>query len=116
MNERTITWLPQNPEASTLVTDASYNATAGQVIAANTYTNPISINLPASPLPGDPVIVIYDSGANSTFNGFATNNLTVLRNSSTTINGVADDVYMAIKGQSAIFEYMASGWRVRNGG
>jgi hypothetical protein len=85
----------------------------GDVIAANTFTAAFSLSLPATPTTGQLPIVFFDAGANSTFDGFATNNLTVLRNSSATINGVADDVYFAIKGISVTFEYMSSGWRMR---
>jgi len=94
---------------------AAYTAVAGDVIAANTITTgAFSITLPASPTAGQKPIIIFDSGTTDVINGFATNNLTVLRNGST-INTLSDDVTFSTKGVSVIFEYIAGTWRMRIG-
>jgi hypothetical protein len=94
---------------------ANYTAVAGDVLACNTITTgAFSITLPASPVAGQKPIIIFDSGTTDVVNGFATNNLTVLRNGST-INTLADDVVFSTKGVSVIFEYIAGTWRMRIG-
>ena len=94
---------------------ANYTAVAGVVLACNTITTgAFSITLPASPVAGQKPIIIFDSGTTDVVNGFATNNLTVLRNGST-INTLADDVVFSTKGVSVIFEYIAGTWRMRIG-
>lgn len=94
---------------------ANYTAVAGDVLACNTITTgAFSITLPATPVAGQKPIIIFDSGTTDTVNGFATNNLTVLRNGST-INTLADDVVFSTKGVSVIFEYIAGTWRMRIG-
>ena len=94
---------------------ANYTAVAGDVLACNTITTgAFSITLPASPVAGQRPIIIFDSGTTDVVNGFATNNLTVLRNGST-INTLADDVVFSTKGVSVIFEYIAGTWRMRIG-
>jgi hypothetical protein len=94
---------------------ANYTAVAGDVLACNTITTgAFSITLPASPVAGQKPIIIFDSGTTDVVNGFATNNLTVLRNGST-INTLSDDVVFSTKGVSVIFEYIAGTWRMRIG-
>jgi zona occludens toxin (predicted ATPase) len=94
---------------------ANYTAVAGDVLACNTITTgAFSITLPASPVAGQKPIIIFDSGTTDVVNGFATNNLTVLRNGST-INTLSDDVTFSTKGVSVIFEYIAGTWRMRIG-
>ena len=94
---------------------ANYTAVAGDVLACNTITTgAFSITLPAAPVAGDKPIIIFDAGTTDTVNGFATNNLTVLRNGST-IHTLAEDVIFSTKGVSVIFEYIAGTWRMRIG-
>jgi len=94
---------------------ANYTAVAGDVLACNTITTgAFSITLPASPVAGQKPIIIFDSGTTDVVNGFATNNLTVLRNGNT-INTLSDDVVFSTKGVSVIFEYIAGTWRMRIG-
>lgn len=89
-------------------------AVNGDVIGVNTTSGAINITLPATPALNNKVI-IYDDGCTAAFGGFATNNCTVLRNGST-IQGIADDILLATKGISVIFEYNGTTWRMRNGG
>lgn len=93
---------------------ASTTAANFDVIGVNTTTGPINITLP-TPAFGTSIVTIYDDGCTAAFDGFATNNCTVLRNGST-IQGVADDILLATKGVSVIFEYNGTTWRMRNGG
>ena len=113
------TWQSTAPAAGGLnaatTKTANYTAVAGDVLACNTITTgAFSITLPASPTAGQKPIIIFDSGTTDVVNGFATNNLTVLRNGST-INTLADDVVFSTKGVSVIFEYIAGTWRMRIG-
>jgi len=113
------TWQSTAPAAGGLnaatTKTANYTAVAGDVLACNTITTgAFSITLPASPVAGQKPIIIFDSGTTDVVNGFATNNLTVLRNGST-INTLADDVVFSTKGVSVIFEYIAGTWRMRIG-
>jgi len=113
------TWQSTAPAAGGLnaatTKTANYTAVAGDVLACNTITSgAFSITLPASPTAGQKPIIIFDSGTTDVINGFATNNLTVLRNGST-INTLSDDVTFSTKGVSVIFEYIAATWRMRIG-
>jgi len=113
------TWQSTAPAAGGLnaatTKTANYTAVAGDVLACNTITTgAFSITLPASPTAGQKPIIIFDSGTTDVINGFATNNLTVLRNGST-INTLSDDVTFSTKGVSVIFEYIAATWRMRIG-
>jgi len=113
------TWQSTAPAAGGLnaatTKTANYTAVAGDVLACNTITTgAFSITLPASPVAGQRPIIIFDSGTTDVVNGFATNNLTVLRNGST-INTLSDDVVFSTKGVSVIFEYIAGTWRMRIG-
>lgn len=112
-------WTSSAPASSGLsaaqTKTANYTAIAGDVLACNTITTgAFSITLPASPVAGQKPIIIFDAGTTDTVNGFATNNLTVLRNGST-INTLSDDVVFSTKGVSVIFEYIAGTWRMRIG-
>lgn len=94
---------------------ANYTAVAGDVLACDTIAaGAFSITLPATPVAGQKPIIIFDAGTTDTVNGFATNNLTVLRNGST-INTLTQDVTFSTKGVSVIFEYIAGTWRMRIG-
>lgn len=94
---------------------ANYTAVSGDVLACDTITTgAFSITLPAAPVAGDQPIIIFDAGTTDVINGFATNNLTVLRNGNT-INTLSDDVVFSTKGVSVIFEYIAGTWRMRIG-
>jgi hypothetical protein len=94
---------------------ANYTAVAGDYLACNTITvGAFSITLPASPTAGDKPITIFDAGTTDTVNGFATNNLTVLRNGST-INTLAQDVTISTKGVCVTFEYIGTTWIMRIG-
>lgn len=98
-----------------VIKTAAYTASPGDRICADTITvGAFSITLPAACTVGDPPIVIFDGAASATLNGFATNNLTVLRNGNL-INGAADDVFFATKGVSVTFEPTSTGWRLYNG-
>jgi len=98
------------------VKTANYTAVAGDVLACNTITTgAFSITLPVSPVAGQKPIIIFDAGNTDTVNGFATNNLTVLRNGST-INTLSQDITFSTKGMSVIFEASgASAWTMRLG-
>lgn len=112
-------WVSSAPASSGLAAattkTANYTAVAGDVLACDTIAvGAFSITLPASPVAGQKPIIIFDSGTTDTVNGFATNNLTVLRNGST-VHGLAQDVTFSTKGVSVIFEYIAGTWRMRIG-
>lgn len=94
---------------------ANYTAVAGDVLACDTIAvGAFSITLPASPTAGDKPIVIFDAGTTDAVNGFATNNLTVLRNGST-VHTLAQDVTFSTKGVCVTFEYVAGTWRIEIG-
>jgi len=94
---------------------ANYTAVAGDYLACNTITvGAFSITLPASPTAGDKPITIFDAGTTDTVNGFATNNLTVLRNGNT-INTLSQDVTISTKGVCVTFEYIGTTWIMRIG-
>lgn len=94
---------------------AAYTAVAGDVLACDTIASgAFSITLPATPTAGDKPIVIFDAGTTDVVNGFATNNLTVLRNGST-VHTLAQDVTFSTKGVCVTFEYVAGTWRLEIG-
>ncbi len=94
---------------------ANYTAVAGDVLACDTIAvGAFSITLPASPTAGDKPIVIFDAGTTDAVNGFATNNLTVLRNGST-VHTLSQDVTFSTKGVCVTFEYVAGTWRIEIG-
>ena len=84
---------------------ANYTTQDLEGVLADTSGGAFTVTLPASPSTGDQV-VIADSG-----NAFASNNLTVGRNSST-INGSASDLVLDISGVSVQLIYDGSTWEV----
>jgi len=89
------------------ITDSNtpYTTVAGAQIFANTSSNPITVNLPASPSVGDEVTII-DTRAS-----WASNNLTVGRNGQP-INTTASDLTLSNAGQSITLVYIDAtrGW------
>jgi len=89
------------------ITDSNtpYTTVAGAQIFANTSSNPITVNLPASPSVGDEVTII-DTRAS-----WASNNLTVGRNGQP-INTAASDLTLSNAGQSITLVYIDAtrGW------
>jgi hypothetical protein len=89
------------------ITDSNtpYTTVAGAQIFANTTSNPITVNLPASPSVGDEVTII-DTRAS-----WASNNLTVGRNGEP-INTAASDLVLSNAGQSITLVYIDAtrGW------
>ena len=89
------------------ITDSNtpYTSVAGAQIFANTSSNPITVNLPASPSVGDEVTII-DTRAS-----WASNNLTVGRNGQP-INTSASDLTLSNAGQSLTLVYIDAtrGW------
>jgi len=89
------------------ITDSNtpYTSVAGAQIFANTSSNPITVNLPASPSVGDEVTLI-DTRAS-----WASNNLTVGRNGQP-INTAASDLTLSNAGQSITLVYIDAtrGW------
>ena len=83
------------------ITDSNtpYTSVAGAQIFANTSSNPITVNLPASPSVGDEVTII-DTRAS-----WASNNLTVGRNGQP-INTAASDLTLSNAGQSITLVYI----------
>ena len=81
---------------------------AGEQIFANTATNIITVNLPASPSIGDEVTII-DSRDN-----FTSNAVTVDRNGSPMNNGVVNET-LGTNGQAATFVYIdgTCGWNYK---
>jgi len=88
------------------VKTANYTAVAGQGIFCNTTAGAFTITLPASPSVGDEVHIVDYA------NTFATNNLTVARNSSP-IDGGTSNAVLNIERTSARFVYVdgTKGWR-----
>jgi len=84
---------------------ASFTAVSGNGYFVNTTSGAITVTLPASPSAGD-IVAIADYART-----FATNNVTVGRNSSN-IQGVAFDGTIATNGQSTTFIYVdgTKGW------
>ena len=89
------------------ITDSNtpYTSVAGAQIFANTSSNPITVNLPASPSVGDEVTII-DTRAS-----WASNNLTVGRNG-LKINTGTSDLTLSNNGQSITLVYVDAtrGW------
>jgi hypothetical protein len=83
---------------------ANHTTSSGEGILANTSGGAFTVTLPASPSTGDQV-VIADSGSS-----FATNNLTVSRNSST-IDGVAEDLLLDVDDVLVDLIYDGSTWQ-----
>jgi hypothetical protein len=89
------------------ITDSNtpYTSVAGAQIFANTTSNPITIDLPASPSVGDEVTIIDTRGS------WASNNLTVGRNGQP-INTATSDLTLSNAGQSITLVYIDAtrGW------
>ena len=89
------------------ITDSNtpYTSVAGAQIFANTTSNPITVNLPASPSVGDEVTIIDTRGS------WASNNLTVGRNGQP-INTASSDLTLSNAGQSITLVYIDAtrGW------
>lgn len=83
---------------------ANYTAAVGEKIIADTTAGTFTITLPASPTTGDSV-TIADG------NNWATTNLTVARNGST-IEGLAENLTLDIKGIQVEFVYDGATWEV----
>jgi hypothetical protein len=92
---------------------ANYTASDKDRIEADTTGGAFTITLPASPAEGD-YVQVWDGGATDVLNGWATNKITIARNSSS-INGLSQDVECNTKGAALTFEYLNSTWRVRIG-
>jgi hypothetical protein len=84
---------------------ASFTAVSGNGYFVNTASGAVTMTLPASPSAGD-IVSVADYTRT-----FATNNLTIGRNSEP-IGGVAADAKLTVNGQSATFVYVDSteGW------
>jgi hypothetical protein len=93
------------------ITDTSspYTSVDGDQILANTTSNPITINLPASPSVGEEVTIIDARGT------FASNNLTVGRNGQP-INTGTSNLVLSNNGQSVTLVYVDStrGWAYKH--
>jgi hypothetical protein len=89
------------------ITDSNtpYTAVAGAQIFANTSSDAITVNLPASPSTGDEVTIIDTRGS------WASNNLTVGRNGKL-INTATSDLTLSNNGQSITLVYIDAtrGW------
>ena len=85
---------------------ASFTAVSGNGYFVNTTSGAITVTLPASPSAGD-IVAIADYT-----NTFATNNVTVGRNSSP-IGGIAADAILSSNGLSVTFVYVdgTEGWK-----
>ena len=95
------------PKGYETITDSNtpYTTVAGAHIFANTSSNPITVNLPASPSVGDEVTIIDTRGS------WASNNLTVGRNGLKINTGTAD-LTLSNNGQSITLVYVDAtrGW------
>ena len=93
----------------TTVKTASFTATSGEGYFCNTTSSAFTVTLPASPSAGD-IVAVKDYAAT-----FATNNLTIGRNSQP-IGGVADDLVLSTNQQSITLIYIdgTKGWLATN--
>jgi hypothetical protein len=82
---------------------ANYTASAAEGVLCDTSGGAFTVTLPASPSTGDTVVIV-DVG-----NNFATNNLTVGRNSST-IDSLSEDLVLNINDVSIEFIYDGATW------
>lgn len=83
---------------------SNYTAVTGNNLITNTASGSFTITLPAAPQLGDTITI--GDGAD-----WATNALTVARNGST-IEGLAEDFVLDVKGAQAVFVYDGSTWQV----
>ena len=90
-------------------TVTAHTAVAGEQIFAVTNTNPITITLPAAAATGDEVTIL-DGG-----NFFASNNLTINRNSHK-INAGTSNLVLNVNGQAATLVYanVTVGWVLKS--
>ena len=90
-------------------TATAHTAVAGEQIFAVTNTNPITITLPAAAATGDEVTIL-DGG-----NFFASNNLTINRNSHK-INAGTSNLVLNVNGQAATLVYanVTLGWVLKS--
>ena len=93
----------------TTVKTASFTATSGEGYFCNTTSSAFTVTLPASPSAGD-IVAVKDYAAT-----FATNNLTIGRNSQP-IGGVADNLVLSTNQQSITLIYIdgTKGWLATN--
>ena len=101
----TVGTLLQKGYATITDSNTPYTSVAGAQIFANTSSNPITVNLPASPSVGDEVTIIDTRGS------WASNNLTVGRNGQP-INTATSDLTLSNAGQSITLVYIDAtrGW------
>ena len=90
-------------------TVTAHTAVAGEQIFAITNTNPITITLPAAAVTGDEITII-DGG-----NFFASNNLTINRNSHK-INAGTSNLVLNVNGQASTLVYanVTVGWVLKS--
>ena len=86
----------------------NFNAVVGQRYGVDTISNTVTATLPAGPATGD-AIFFADAGYN-----FATNNLTIARNTGQNINGSAANVVLSTNGESKGVFFNGSGWWTYN--
>jgi len=94
----------QAPTPWKLVT-ANTTARSGSRLMVDTTAAPVSVTLPLTPVLGDEV-TIHDAAGN-----FATNNVTVLRNTNT-IMGLAQDLALTINNKTILLTYTGTDWRI----
>ena len=101
----TVTSIIEKGYATITDSNSPYTAVAGAQIFANTTSNPITINMPASPSVGDEVSVLDTRG---TWNS---NNCTIGRNGQP-INSSTSDLTLSTAGQSITLVYVDAtrGW------
>lgn len=104
-------WAPALPHP--VRKTANYTAVDKDRIEADTTGGAFTITLPASPSEGD-YVQVWDGGVTDALNGWATNKITIARNSSS-INGLSQDIECNTRGAALTFEYLNSTWRVRLG-
>ena len=102
---QTVVTLLEKGYATITDSNTPYTAVAGAQIFANTSSDAITVNLPASPSTGDEVTIIDTRGS------WASNNLTVGRNGQP-INTGASDLTLNTSGQALTLVYIDAtrGW------
>jgi len=89
-------------------TNAPYTAVAGDQILVNTFSAAVTINLPATPSLGDEVTII---DANTSPQGFASNNCVVGRNGNKILSGAADlTLTTNTQAITLVYTNVALGW------
>lgn len=92
---------------------ADVTAVSRQRLEIDTTGGAVIVTLPATPAENEWVSA-WDGGVTTSFNGWATNKVTFLRNGST-INGISDDVECNTKGAALTFEFKNGTWRLHLG-